>query len=56
MLLNHLEGLLNCGRIKVPLGRGEATNGNARALLCRGRDYCDLDYLLLKEQGWAFQP
>ena len=43
MLLNHLEGLLNYCRIKVPLGVVEAINGNIKALLRRGRGYRDLD-------------
>jgi len=53
MLLNHLEGLLNYCRIKVPLGVVEAVNGNIKALLRRGRGYRDLDYLLLKAQRLA---
>ena len=53
MLLNHLEGLLNYCRIKVPLGVVEAINGNIKALLRRGRGYRDLDYLLLKAQRLA---
>ena len=53
MLLNHLEGLLNYCRIKVPLGVVEAINGNIKALLRRGRGYRDLDYLLLKAQRMA---
>jgi len=53
MLLNHLEGLLNYCRIKVPLGVVEAINGNIKALLRRGRGYRDLGYLLLKAQRLA---
>ena len=53
MLLNHLEGLLNYCRTKVPLGVVEAINGNIKALLRRGRGYRDLDYLLLKAQRMA---
>jgi transposase len=53
MLLNHLEGLLNYCKIKVPLGVVEAINGNIKALLRRGRGYRDLDYLLLKAQRLA---
>jgi transposase len=48
MLLNHLEGILNYFKIKVPLGVVEAVNGNIKALLRRGRGYRDLDHLLLK--------
>jgi len=52
-LLDHLEGILNYCRIKVPLGVVEAVNGNIKALLRRGRGYSDLDYLLLKAQRLA---
>jgi transposase len=53
LLLNHLEGILNYCRTKVPLGVVEAINGNIKALLRRGRGYRDLDYLLLKAQRLA---
>ena len=53
MLLNHLEGILNYRRIKVPLGVVEAVNGNIKALLRRGRGYRNLNYLLLKAQRLA---
>jgi transposase len=53
-LLNHLEGILNYCKTKVPLGVVEAVNGNIKALLRRGRGYRDLQYLLLKAQRWAF--
>jgi len=53
MLLNHLEGILNYCRTKVPLGVVEAVNGNIKALLRRGRGYKNLDYLLLKAQRMA---
>jgi transposase len=53
MLLDHLEGILNYSRIKVPLGVVEAVNGNIKALLRRGRGYSDLNYLLLKAQRLA---
>jgi len=53
MLLDHLEGILNYYRIKVPLGVVEAVNGNIKALLRRGRGYRDLNYLLLKAQRLA---
>jgi len=53
-LLNHLEGILNHCKTKVPLGVVEAVNGNIKALLRRGRGYRDLQYLLLKAQRWAF--
>jgi transposase len=53
MLLNHLEGILNYCKVKVPLGVVEAINGNIKALLRRGRGYRDLDYLLLKAQRLA---
>lgn len=53
MLLDHLEGILNYCRTKVPMGVVEAVNGNIKALLRRGRGYSDLDYLLLKAQRLA---
>jgi len=53
MLLDHLEGILNYCRIKVPLGVVEAVNGNIKMLLRRGRGYRDLNYLLLKAQRMA---
>jgi transposase len=53
MLLDHLEGILNYCRIKVPFGVVEAVNGNIKALLRRGRGYRDLNYLLLKAQRLA---
>jgi len=33
MLLDHLEGMLNYCRMKVPMGVIEAVNGNVKALL-----------------------
>jgi len=53
MLLDHLEGILNYCRTKVPLGVVEAVNGNIKALLRRGRGYQNLRYLLLKAQRMA---
>lgn len=53
MLLDHLEGILNYCRMKVPLGVIEAVNGNIKALLRRGRGYRDMTYLLLKAQRLA---
>jgi len=53
MLLDHLDGLLNYSRTKVPLGVVEAVNGNIKALLRRGRGYKNLRYLLLKAQRMA---
>jgi transposase len=53
MLLDHLEGILNYCRTKVPLGVVEAVNGNIKALLRCGRGYRDLNYLLLKAQRLA---
>ena len=53
-LLDHLEGILNYCRTKVPLGVVEAINGNIKALLRRGRGYRDSKYLLLKAQRLAF--
>jgi transposase len=53
MLLDHLEGILNYCRMKVPLGVIEAVNGNLKALLRRARGYRDMTYLLLKAQRLA---
>jgi len=53
MLLNHLEGILNYCRTKVPLGMVEAINGNIKSLSRRGRGYKNLRYLLLKAQRMA---
>jgi len=53
MLLDHLDGILNYCRTKVPLGVVEAVNGNIKSLLRRGRGYKNLDYLLLKAQRMA---
>jgi transposase len=53
LLLNHLEGILNYCRTKVPLGVVEAVNGNIKALLRSGRGYRNLNYLLLKAQRLA---
>ena len=47
-LLDHLDGILNYCRTKVPLGIVEAINGNIKSLLRRGRGYKNLRYLLLK--------
>ena len=48
MLLDHLEGILNYRRTKVPMGLVKAVNGNLKALLRRGRGCRDLNYLLLE--------
>ena len=53
MLVNHLDGILNYCRTKVPLGVVEAINGNIKSLLRRGRGYKNLRYLLLKAQRMA---
>jgi transposase len=53
MLLDHLDGILNYCRTKVPLGVVEAVNGNIKALLRRGRGYKNLRYLLLEAQRLA---
>ena len=49
----HLDGILNFGRTKVPLGVVEAVNGILKSLLRRGRGYQNLRYLLLKAQRMA---
>ena len=53
MLLDHLDGILNYCRTKLPLGVVEAVNGNLKSLLRRGRGYKNLRYLLLKAQRMA---
>jgi transposase len=53
MLLDHLDGILNYCRTKVPMGVVEAVNGNIKSLLRRGRGYKNLRYLLLKAQRMA---
>ena len=53
MLLDHLEGIQNYCRTKVPMGVVEAVNGNIKTLLRRGRGYRNLRYLLLKAQRMA---
>jgi len=53
MLLDHLDGILNYCRTRVPLGVVEAVNGNIKSLLRRGRGYTNLRYLLLKAQRMA---
>ena len=53
MLLDHLDGILNYCRTKVPLGVVEAVNRNIKSLLRRGRGYKNLRYLLLKAQRMA---
>src|ERR1700682_6176575 len=50
MLLNHLEGILNYCKTKVPMGVVEAINGNIKALLRRGRGYGDLEARAAKRQ------
>jgi transposase len=54
MLLDHLDGILNYSRTKVPFGVVEAINGNIKPLLRRGRGYRNLGYLLRKAQRMAF--
>ena len=50
MLREHLQGILNYCRTKVPMGVVEAINANLKTLLRRGRGYKNLRYLLLKAQ------
>ena len=45
MLLDHLDGILNYCRTKVPFKRAEAINGNIKTLLRRGRGYKNFGYL-----------
>ena len=54
LLLDHLDGILNYCRTKVPMGVVEAVNGNIKMLLRRGRGYKNVEYLLLKAQRYLF--
>ncbi len=49
-LYDHIDGILNYCRHRVPFGVVEAINGNLRALIRRGRGYRDHAYLILKAQ------
>ena len=53
MLIDHLDGILNYCRTKVPFGVVEAVNGNIRMLINRGRGYKNKRYLLLKSKRMA---
>jgi transposase len=53
LLVNHLEGIVNYCRTKVPMGVVEAVNGNLKTLMRRGRGYKNLRYFLLKAQRMA---
>jgi len=52
-LLQHLEGILNYCRTRVPFGVVEAINGNIGMPINRGRGYANMRYLLLKAQRMA---
>jgi transposase len=52
MLLDHLDGILNYCRRKVPFGVVEAINGNIKTILGRGRGYKHLGYLLPRPGAW----
>ena len=53
MLLDHLAGILNYCRTRVPMGVIESIDGDIQALLRRGRGYRDMNCLLLKAQRLA---
>ncbi len=53
MLIDHIDGILNYCRTKVPFGVVEAVNGNIRMLINRGRGYKNMRYLLLKAKRMA---
>ena len=53
MLIDHLDGILNYCRTKVPFGVVEAVNGNIRMLINRGRGYKNKRYLLLESKRMA---
>jgi transposase len=46
MLIDHVDGILNYCRTKVPMGVVEAVNGNIKSLLRRGRGYKNLRYTM----------
>ena len=50
LVLRHLDGILAYCHEAVPFGEVEAINGNIRAMVRRGREYRDHEYLLLKVQ------
>jgi len=52
MLLDHLDGILNYCRTKVPLGIVKAENGNIKSLLRCGQDYRDRA-LVTATSGWV---
>jgi transposase len=53
MLLDHLDGILNYCRTKVPPGVVEAINGNIKSLYAAATATRNLRYLLLKAQRMA---
>jgi transposase len=52
-LIDHLDGILNYCRTKLPFGVVEAVNGNIHMLINRGRGYKNMCYLLLKAKRMA---
>jgi hypothetical protein len=50
MLIDHLDGILNSCRTRVPFG---VVNGNIRMLINRGRGYKNKRYLLPKAKRMA---
>ena len=52
-MIKHLDRILNYCRTKVRFGVVEATNGNIRMLINRGRGYKNMRYLLLKVRRMA---
>jgi len=50
LVLRHLDWILAYCHEAVPFGEVEAINGNIRAMVRRGREYRDHEYLLLKVQ------
>lgn len=42
MLVDHVDGILNHGLIKIRMGVAEAVNENIKTLLRRGRGYQNL--------------
>ena len=48
MVENHLDGILACCDIRVPLGTVEATNLHAKNVIRKGTGYQDKEYMKLK--------
>ena len=52
-LVDHIDGILNYFRTRVPFGVVEAVKGNIRMLINRGQGYKNMRYLPLKAKRMA---